>query len=348
MKKRILSLLTAAFIGLISFNSCSDDNDSDQKPSLDYRIVVVNEGNFMSGNADISVIGRDNKITNKVFESTNNRPLGDVGQSISLINDKLFVTLNNSAKIEVMDANTFKQISTITFEEKSPLYIQQINDTLALVGGYHKSLSIINTKTDKEIETIEMGTSSFQMIKTGGKVLINTGAIVVYDIASKTIEKTIDAELCQTTRFVKDSNGAIWVLTTNGLAQIDPVNLNVTKTLSIENTGLNITFWKDRLDISADGKTLYFSATDSESEADGIYSVSTTASQLPNEPVLPLKDTVTTIYNFAVSPEGTLIICDAIDYSQSGKVFEYSVKGVKLNEWTAGISPQHIFFSDKH
>lgn len=350
MKKRIFSLLSAAVIALMSFNSCSDD-DSNKSVPLNYRMIIVNEGNYGAGTADISVIGRDNEITNKVFESVNNRPLGDVGQSATLINEKLYVTLNNSAKIEVMDARTFVQEATILDENKSkkPQYVIPISNTEALVSDLGWTMNIINTNTYEWVSEVEVKGSSSHMFKLGGKVLINASKVFVFDIATKKIEKEIDIVPVGTAKIVKDNQGYVWVLTQEALVQLDGTTFDVKKEISFDNVDYEINKYASRLDISNDGKNLYFNAGGKGGwVANSMYKVETTATEAPAESISGIEDEVITLYNFAVSPEGTLIVCDVLDYKQSGKVFEFDTEGELINEWTAGIIPQYIFFADKN
>jgi DNA-binding beta-propeller fold protein YncE len=362
MKKRILSLLTAAFIGLISFNSCSDDNDSDQKPSLDYRIIVVNEGNFMSGNADISVIGRDNKITNKVFESTNNRPLGDVGQSISLINDKLFVTLNNSAKIEVFDPITFKSIETILddTQSSSPLYICPVSDQEAVVSDLGNTMMLINTDNNRLKKTFNVNSPTKQMIASGNYIYIfsteyvseyfSSGKVLIMD--KNDIENPVSLKIADTNedwfnaRVVKDKNGDVWFLTSYALTCIDASTKKISKELKFADSGITSSSYpQSTIDINKKGDNIYLLASDGTNNA--IYKIGITSDALPESPLFTLDSEITTPYNMAVSPSETVVICDALDYAQSGKVYELSTTGEIVNEWTAGISPQYIFFADK-
>ncbi len=77
-------------------------------------IFIVNEGNFMSGNGSVSFYSTDSvKIFNDLFFLTNNRPLGDVPNSVTLFRDKAFIVVNNSGKIEITEAGTLKSIATI-------------------------------------------------------------------------------------------------------------------------------------------------------------------------------------------------------------------------------------------
>jgi hypothetical protein len=60
---------------------------------------IINEGNFRWGNGSLSFYSYDSsRIYNSVFESVNNRPLGDVPFSLAESENSLFIVVNNSAK----------------------------------------------------------------------------------------------------------------------------------------------------------------------------------------------------------------------------------------------------------
>ena len=77
--------------------------------------IVVNEGNFGSSNGSVSYIDRNGVATNFIYENANNGiNLGDVIQSYTTVGTKGIICVNNSFKIEIVDARTFKRLATIT------------------------------------------------------------------------------------------------------------------------------------------------------------------------------------------------------------------------------------------
>ena len=93
MKQFLFLLLFVA-----AFMACSDDDNTPQpEPGKKAKMIVVNEGLMGKGLGSISVIYDDGSSVYDIFRDVNNnRPLGDVAQSISYINGNYFVPLNNS------------------------------------------------------------------------------------------------------------------------------------------------------------------------------------------------------------------------------------------------------------
>ena len=93
--------------------SCSSGPDRPvNNPLFDDGYFVTNEGNFGSGNGSVSFISNNGSVQNDVFYNTNMFYLGDVVQSMTTANDKGYIVVNNSGKVEVVD----------NISKKKPLY----------------------------------------------------------------------------------------------------------------------------------------------------------------------------------------------------------------------------------
>ncbi|MFA6234265.1 MAG: DUF5074 domain-containing protein [Bacteroidota bacterium] len=109
-------LLLAALGLLLAFTAC-DDNSTDPPltPQAPRGLYILNEGNFQRGNATLSFYIPDSLVVyNDLFQTENGRPLGDVGNSITVHNGLAYLVINNSHKIEVINAATYKSVRTIT------------------------------------------------------------------------------------------------------------------------------------------------------------------------------------------------------------------------------------------
>ena len=87
---------------IIILSGCSKDNpDPTINGNYENGYFITNEGNFGSANGSISYVDEYGSATNDVFLSNNSFPLGDVVQSMSIINKNAYIVVNNSSKIEV-------------------------------------------------------------------------------------------------------------------------------------------------------------------------------------------------------------------------------------------------------
>jgi len=100
---------------LLVMQSCTWENPLfNNNSGYEHGIFVTNEGAFGNSNGSVSYVGKDSATAvNHLFEMVNGRPLGDVVQSMTVANDKGFIVVNNSQKVEVVDIKTFQSIGVI-------------------------------------------------------------------------------------------------------------------------------------------------------------------------------------------------------------------------------------------
>mgnify|MGYP006197631115 CR=1 FL=1 len=102
--------LAAALFIVILMNACTKNElgpqcstcNTEETTSTQYAdVLIVNEGTFNWNNASISLYQPGNKtVTQNTFSQANNNiPLGDIAQSITSINNKAYIVINNSNKI---------------------------------------------------------------------------------------------------------------------------------------------------------------------------------------------------------------------------------------------------------
>lgn len=76
--------------------------------------LVLNEGLFNQNNASLSWYdSKTNTITQNVFQIKNQRDLGDTGNDIIKFGNKIFIVVNVSSTIEVLNANSLISIKQI-------------------------------------------------------------------------------------------------------------------------------------------------------------------------------------------------------------------------------------------
>ena len=78
-----------------------------------FRYMEDQDGN-QQGNGSISFLNSDSgTFSLDLYQAANNLPLGDVVQSISLFDNRAFIAVNNSQKMEVVSLQNFKRLATI-------------------------------------------------------------------------------------------------------------------------------------------------------------------------------------------------------------------------------------------
>ncbi|MCF2610747.1 hypothetical protein I6E75_10945 [Prevotella copri] len=116
MKKYLLGL-AVLLMGTAVMTSCSDDNDGPETYLQEYSTgaYVVNSGN-MYNKIESSLTAIDyasSTATPKVFKAANGRPLGDTANDGIVYGNKIYLAVDQSNTIEVIDKKTKQSIKQI-------------------------------------------------------------------------------------------------------------------------------------------------------------------------------------------------------------------------------------------
>jgi len=99
---------------LLSFFSCQQETITptiEAAAGFKKGVFITNEGQFTSGNASVTFYDVDQQtVQEKIFSAANDQPLGDVLQSITVVENKAYLILNNSQKIEIVNTTDFNSI----------------------------------------------------------------------------------------------------------------------------------------------------------------------------------------------------------------------------------------------
>lgn len=138
------SYIYLSFLLLAYFFACKQPKVQPESPTIkNPNVIVLNEGGFTYNNSDISIINTDSNTTsNNVFYNKNKKKLGDVLQSVTLINQQYFWVLNNSNKIVITDS-AFNETNTLT-GLISPRYIYNTQKNKIYVSDlYANKIAIV-------------------------------------------------------------------------------------------------------------------------------------------------------------------------------------------------------------
>ncbi|MGL4347556.1 MAG: YncE family protein [Chitinophagaceae bacterium] len=349
--RNFLFLMMALFI-VFYFAQCQkEDNFIDKDPptfSKPYQLLLANEGNFGRGTASLSVLMNNTMglLINDVFRNTNRRPLGDVAQSISVIGNEIYVTLNASTKIEVLSLLDFKSIATIMnplAARNSPQYITSISDSLAAVSDlYNAAIYILNTTKHEIVQSINIPRSAKQMAKVDNLLFVNMGSqIGIIDLSDLKLNTTIEYGGIGSSKLIVDKNKNLWILTSSDLVCISSETKEVLKKISLSN--LVVSGMAGRLESNFTQDSLFFNARDNTTRENGIYAVSINDTLAPSKSLFVYDGKVKTLYNMGISRNHTIYICDALDYSQRGILYEFNQQGEQITDYLTGIIPQYLY-----
>ena len=343
-------------ISLLFLTSCDDDNEPNVDISAKYEngFLIANEGPFQSGSGTVSFFNYDSdSVTNNVFQTVNNRPLGNVLQSISLFDKEVFLVINNAGKVEVADAETFESTATIDGLQQ-PRYFKAVSADKAYItewiDGYGGQISIVDLNTYQISDNVISGLGPEKMLLNGNTLYVTCSGGFSVDSTVMVINTETDEVIENITvgvnpsGIVKDEDGFIWVLcsgnylpdfsaleNSGSLYKIDPASNTVVSSLSFND------FFSQpgNLTIETDGDELFYSFSG------GVYKMDTEEAELPTTPLF-----TGYFYGLGFDAKTTHIIAsDAGDYTSNGKIIRYnSDNGNVVDEFTVGIAPNGGFF----
>jgi len=315
----------------------------------DRGVYIVNEGNFMYGNASLSFYGSSTgEVQNDLFSRSNGISLGDVAQSMVINNGLGYITVNNSAIIFVIDPNTFKVKGTIT-GLLSPRNICFIDENKAYVSDlYQSALSILDIKTNKITGIIPTKghPSTETMVLYGDKLFVNCWSndnkVLVVDTKTDLI---IDSILVapQPRSMIKDKFGKIWVIADGSFnGENGGRNQPVLQKFDASTHIIESTFYlpsnssPSNITINGALDTLYYFGSD-------VWRISVIDNQLPSLPFVVGNGTI--IYDIAVDPlNSDLYVADAIDYVQPGVIYRYAANAAPIDTFRVGVIPGSLCF----
>jgi len=353
----VLIFLSAPFL----FVSCSDDPVETIYFSFEGKngLFICNEGNFMYGNGSLSFYDTDTrKVTNDVFQARNGAPLGDVVQSMNILDDRGFVVVNNSGKIYVINTGTAEFAGSIT-GLTSPRYIHFLSNEKAYITDlYETNITIVNPTTLEITGSIDVANPSSeflqhtteQMVQSGKYVFVSCwsydNTVLVIDSETDLVVEEIEVPI-QPRSMVLDKNDKLWVLTDGGF-EGSPFGYEAPALVKIDAASFEQErIWRfDKgdypasLTINGTADTLYYLNLH-------VWKMPVDATKLPESPFIKstYTDTYGGFYSLAVDPETSEVyVGDAIDYRQDGVVYRYSASGQLEDSFTVGITPGDMVF----
>lgn len=356
--------------GSLTFSSCDSEEivepvieeNGPRGPYDQAGVFVVNEGNFGTPNGSISFFSDSTgkQVQNRIFNTVNKRLLGDVVQNMVLIHDRAFLVVNNSNKMEVTDAYTFKSVGAVE-GLIAPRYFAALSENKGYITEWLRydpvtyaysngRVSVIDLDTYTVIKTIEVGVQPEKLLITGGKLYVtNQGGNTVTVINTTTDVVAQNIEVSDgPNSLVLDKNNALWVLaggkkvyaadwsidetrsTAASLTKINTATNTVTTTLTFPSK----TASASKLLINGSNDKLFYIY------ASKVYQHDINATALNTTELIGRS-----FYGLGVHPvSGNIYGGDSNGFTADGTVHIYNPAGAKISEFRVGIGPNGFVF----
>ena len=333
---------------------------------------LVNEGNMGSNKCTLDYFDYFTGLYARNFYAERNpnviKELGDVGNDIGIYGSKLYVVVNCSHKVEVMDARSGLRLGQIDIPNcryirfhRGKAYVSSyvgpvLIDANAPKGAVYQvdtlSLSVTAKVTvGYQPEEMEIVDDYMYVANSGGYRAPNydNTVSVIQMIDFKQVQQIpvgINLHRLKKDRYVK-----IWV-SSRGDYQSRPSRLYVME----KKRGYNQMIVTDTLDLACSnmaffGDSLYYYATEwnnytaSNSISYGIIDIKTKKVMSESFITDGTEKEITIPYGIAIHPEtGDIFVTDAKNYVSSGTLYCFDRKGRKKWSVRTGDIPAHITF----
>lgn len=359
---RNLLITTTISLSMALF-SCTKEPEPEVEPPAETTTVVtgvyvLNEGIFNANNASLSRFNfEDSLVEKKCFYNANNRGLGDTGSDLAIYGSKMYIVVNVSSQVEVVDATTCKSLKQIPFfDGNKPRQPRKVafSGSNAFVCSFDGTVAVIDTTTLEVTKFITVGRNPDGIAAAYGKIWVsNSGGlnfpnyddtISVIDPVSLTEEKKIVAGPNPYT-ILPDSHGEMYVISRGNYDDLKS-RLQI---LDVATGALKHTFMDfEALSFTIAGDTAWVYNYDYNSQSSSILMLNVKTEEIISRNFITDGTPIKTVYGIKADPISRLVyITDAMDFGGSGKVYAFDYKGRLKFEFAAGISPANVAVVDR-
>jgi len=344
--KYILLISSLAF-----FFSCKKEQEETiESPAiLKNGMLVLNEGLFQLNNSSLTWVDFGAGTSNdQFFTQKSGRLLGDTGNEMLRYGNKIYVVVNVSSTIEVLDAITGNSITQISMQTngnaKQPRSIR-FYGSKAFISCFDGFVDVMDTATFQIEARIPVGLNPDQMTISGQYLFVsNSGGLnaPMMDSTVSVIDLNAKSELTKIVvgknpgSIVTDHQGDVYVVSRGNystipsrMKKIDQNNFIVLESYNFDAS--KIAPMNNRLLILNSNKLMLFNADTDELINNNFI----------NNP------TISTLSNmYFRSSSQHIYLFDSKGYTNTGNILKYNVNGDFLSQYHVGLNPNSILIYD--
>ena len=349
-KLKNLIILSAAVAALSACTKDRVDVTPDKPTAERAGVYVLSQGNFGANNSTLSFYNYTTKqLTADFYGGANpGKKIGDTGNDIGIYGSKIYIIVNNSGNIVVVNAKTGVLIKEIALNQCRNVVFYKSN---AFVTSYDGKVAVIDTASLTITKNITVGRNPEQMVISNNKLYVaNSGGlsfgnpdktVSVVDLTSLAETKKIDV-IADPVSMTADNYGNVYVLSLGNFNDIAPGltiidnKTDVVKSKPVVTLGYNIP-------IIALGDFVYYPTADNK------IAVYNTKTQKPEKDNF-VTDGTTFTSAFALAADeltGEIFVTDAKDFSSNGTLTAFDKNGKKEYSIATGISPGRVILVNK-
>ena len=317
-------------------------------------VYILNQGNFGQANSSLTYYDYTTKaLTADIFSSVNGRALGNTANDAKIYGSKMYITVDESGTVEVVNAKTAKSIKQIQFlnsdnTSKEPRSLAFYNGNV-YISLYNGTVAVMDTITYTVSKYITVGNDPEQLAVANGKLYVANGGGLNYPA----VDSTLSVINLSTSAVIKtipvgpdpyavsvDSNGDVFVAA-YGVFGTSNASLTIINSTTDAVTSKNTNYTGGAFSINGDN-AFYI-------DGDGTIKIFNVKTFTPGTTNF-ISDGTTFTAPYAIAADtltGEVFVTDAKDYASNGLIYAFDKTGKKEYSLTTGINPGTIVFVNK-
>jgi YVTN family beta-propeller protein len=357
-----IRILSALAVMTMVFNACKKNDDT--LPVAPVQLTpaigeyILSEGGFGSNNTKLSFYNNgSNTVVGDFFAQQNptiTGGLGDTGNDMIVYGGKLYIVMNVSGRVTVLNASNATFIKNISFIDgavnKSPRYVVGARGKV-YITAYDNKVSVIDTSSLTIVKTIAVGPNPegiaasenyLYVANSGGYNAIPDSTVSLIDLNTDTEIKKIKVGV-NPNKVEINQAGNIFVTAYGNFTNIPPSVSVINGSTNANGINLGPNFQYSHIRIFGDIAYVY-----NNYGGGGTAKVfnSATNTIVRNEFITD-GTIITTPYGINIDElNGDVYIADAKNYVSAGSVTCFSSAGVKKFSFSVapGVNPNKIVF----
>ena len=194
-------------------------------------IYVLNQGSYGDNNASLTFYNYSTKaLTTDLFSTANGgAKLGDVANDVGIYGSKMYIVVNNSNKVDIVNAKTGVLIKSDSLYQCRSVVFYKSN---AYITSYNGTVAVMDTASLTINSSITVGADPEQMAIVGSKLYVaNSGGlntsgnpattVSVVDLTTEKQTKQITV-IADPVSMTADTLGHVYVLSLGNFADLNP------------------------------------------------------------------------------------------------------------------------------
>lgn len=324
---------------LIVFIGCETNNPNNNYSLSDINVFALCEGNFGAGNASLWRFDLEGvEAEGPIYENITGNPLGDTGQSLTLVGDNLFIVNNNSNTIEVLNlTDEITYVGTIDLPWAGPREMVELDGIGYVTNWYAGGIIAIDLTTLTIVDTLFCDGMTEDIVVDGQDLFVSvimnndwTSANKVLKLSTATKQVSQEFEVITGPGQMRISGDYIYVASTYydinwmTFVGLSTINLN-TGEVATKDYGLTFSYTSD---LAVIDDTVYYITTS------GAVPVSADLSSNENQQIANLRG----VYSAGAFDE-YLYFGVTTDYIAPDTVYVYDMEGTLVGSTAVGAIP---------